>query len=70
MFDPYSEDVAADRSIFPGRVVALAIPTDAVAPLTIELHTFDRAWYVAHETQDSYVRSESKPFATLAVPAN
>ncbi len=27
------------------RVFALTVPTDAVAPVTVELHTFDRQWF-------------------------
>jgi hypothetical protein len=63
--DVVAEDVTLDQRNFSGRAFALALPTDSVAPFTVELFDFDREWYSAGEDlPDTYVRPDSTPIAS------
>ena len=58
-----------DPGIVLGRPFVIELPTDTVAPFTVELYNFDRAWFVANSHDPDLLQDGAKPFATATVPS-
>jgi hypothetical protein len=66
--DVVAEDVTLDQRNFTGRAFGLALPSDSVAPFTVELFDYDREWYQSgDQLPDTYIRPGAKPLATAIV---
>jgi hypothetical protein len=66
--DVVAEDVTVDQQNFNGRAFGLALPSDSVAPFTVELFDFDREWFLSGDQQpDSFIRPGSTALATVSI---